>query len=97
MKACRVLVCALALAGLWAAPGRAWAQAAVVAPAPEEGEESAELRALRLAELEVFAAPQPRLDMGAVLAAPGVVPDALTSDAPELTTTTGASGTTRDL
>ncbi len=91
MKARVVLACALALGGL--TPPAARAQDAQTL----EGEETDELRALRLAELEVFSETQPLVDLGSVLSAPSVVPSALTSDAPELTPSVGATGTARDL
>jgi membrane-bound lytic murein transglycosylase D len=92
VKARLFLACALALGGLVpAAAVRAQDAAAM------EGEETAELRALRLSELEIFAGAQPLIDAGPLLTVPGVVPDALTSDAPELAETTGVTGTARDL
>lgn len=64
-----------------------------------EGEETAELRALRLAELEVFGR-----DEALVEITPTIprrlrlsTPDALTSDAPRIDPDSGASGAVRDL
>jgi membrane-bound lytic murein transglycosylase D len=61
------------------------------------GDESEELRALRLAELEIFAGDQPLIDLGTVTDVPMIVPAAFTSDGPEVTPGTGASTTDRDL
>ncbi len=65
------------------------------------GEESPELRALRLAELELFGPSEPWVVIepgSAPLPAPlGTVPEALTSDAPPPHLDEGASGEARDL
>jgi membrane-bound lytic murein transglycosylase D len=90
----------LALGGLVlpAAPARAQGTAtASAAPDAMLGEESPELRALRLAEIEIFSADQPLLDLGQVTAPTGLVPAALTSDAPEVADAVGATGAARDL
>ncbi len=78
------------------APGIGAAQPA------SEGEESPELRTLRLAELEIFGLDQPLVVIEPGSAplpspVPGTVPDALSSDAPAPIVTTGASSETRDL
>jgi membrane-bound lytic murein transglycosylase D len=79
------------------APGQARAQGA----APLDGEESPELRALRLSELELFGPSEPLVVIepsSAPLPAPlGTVPGALTSDAPPPHLDEGASGEARDL
>lgn len=99
------LFCLLALAG---APAAARAQGAAVSPEVlegeavpgVEGEESGELRALRLAELEIFGRDQPLIEITREVPHPLrlSVPDALTSDAPEMAQRTGASApAARDL
>lgn len=95
-----VLACALALGGAWWTPCVSFAQDAAVATQAEDlvpGEESPELRALRLAELEIFAGEQPAIVLGSLASPTGVVPQALTSDGPELADLVGASGSARDL
>jgi len=67
--------------------------------ASDEGEESPELRVLRLAELEIFG-PEARVVLspeGAPRPADGTVPDSLSSDAPVAAIERGASGEARDL
>ncbi|UJR81036.1 LysM peptidoglycan-binding domain-containing protein [Sandaracinus amylolyticus] len=96
------LVCLLALAGAPCWSGRARAQEAE--PAEDaipgvEGEESPELRALRLAELEIFGRDQAIVEITPQMPRPVrlSVPDALTSDAPMARTESGATGRARDL
>jgi membrane-bound lytic murein transglycosylase D len=97
-----MLTCALALAGL---PSSARAQAGADDTAPPDdnldlpGEETPELRALRLAELEIFGRYQPLIELSPSLPRPLrlSVPDALTSDAPEIEPGAGTSGRRRDL
>jgi membrane-bound lytic murein transglycosylase D len=66
-----------------------------------EGDESAELRAIRLAELELFGPSEPLVVIepgSAPLPAPlGTVPDVLSSDAPPVAPAEGTSGEARDL
>lgn len=79
--------------------GAAWVPSVVFAQVDPlvAGEETEELRSLRLAELEIFATEQPLLDLGSVADIEGVVPSALTTEGPEIIETAGASATGRDL
>jgi membrane-bound lytic murein transglycosylase D len=103
-NALALLGCVLALALL---PVRAAAQGSGATETPPidpdavpgvDGEESSELRALRLAELEIFGRDQPIVEITPAMQRPLrlSVPDALTSDAPPLERSTGASGSLRD-
>lgn len=88
-----LLVCVFTLGGgLWA-PALVHAQTeALVA-----GDETEELRALRLAEMEVFSSEQAIVDMGSLEDIIGVVPSALTTEGPEIADTRGGATATRDL
>ena len=86
-----LLACALTLGGALWAPSTVFAQDALVV-----GDETEELRALRLAELELFQGAEPTLDLGAI-SQHGVVPHALTTEGAELADAVGASASGRDL
>ncbi len=91
----RVLL-ALALSASFASPARAQDADASL----EEGEESPELRALRLAELEIFGPDAPRVVLmpdGERAPPDGTVPESLSSDAGTAVVVEGASGEARDL
>ena len=96
VRAFRRLLCAGLIQGslLW---GTWDARVAHAQTRPSEGQESEELRALRLAELDVFPHAEPLVDTTAPGRMLGVVPDALTSDVPGSTPIETARGTTRDL
>lgn len=72
----------LALSGA-GARAQAPAAAATAPAAAIEGEESPELRELRLAEIELFGAREPLIELGTPRVRVGEMPSALTSDAPE--------------
>lgn len=84
-----------ALLGGSAQPARAQSES------DADGEESPELRALRLAEMELFGPSEPLvvIEPGSapLPATSGTVPDALSSDAPPPVVRSGSSGDDRDL
>ncbi len=95
------LACVLALASPGAV-ARAQMTPAVedgLRPAPDEGEESPELRALRLIESEVFGGTQSLVELSPQVprALRLSFPEAMTSEAPLVQPSTGAADTVRDL
>lgn len=96
VRAFRRLLCACLLQGslLWATSNVSVANAQTL---PAQGEESEELRALRLAELDIFPHTEPLVDVTAPGRMLGVVPDALTSEVRGQSPSEVARGSTRDL